>query len=481
MRTRKIGKLNCVAVLGETGDTVLSGGMTVRIQRDPGDAAASMAVRVAGDDDRTLGYLRRSLTLWLAPLMDRGWLVVGATVTGAPEGRSLPLELDLRLTERGHQILAPVEEDPTPAEELHAEVISHWPAGNKRQRDAMEAIRERVRRGEAGPVLPETRMLLEVDPVRRRTSTKRKKGENAAAAVETVRRILEGARVEEALSSGNLALFPVRLPAEEAPDVAPFDAAHAAGHVTVTETGRGGNVNELIVANTGPSAVLLPQGLVLVGGKQDRMVAVAVLIPAGRKRRVPVNCVEAGRWSWESARMAPRRVATPSIRKSVSSVPAQHVADMQHEVWDQVACLSHRLESFSATRSMDEIYEGIKLADTGALLLQMPEDACGLVATASGRLLGCDLFGSAGLMAPMRQRLVESWAVEARMQGVGDDGSPESEEMAALLLDAVEGVRLANEKCDNGVTRLVVESPRHSGAILLRGQHLLHMSLFPAG
>ena len=55
-----------------------------------------------------------------------------------------------------------------------------------------------------------------------------------------------------------------------------------------------------MVVNPTDVAVLLYEGEEVLGAQQNRTFDVSVLVPAGASVRVPVSCVEHGRW--ESAR-----------------------------------------------------------------------------------------------------------------------------------------------------------------------------------
>lgn len=69
----------------------------------------------------------------------------------------------------------------------------------------------------------------------------------------------------------------------------------------ITETSDSGSVPELRVENPTTDAVLLYDGEELVGAKQNRILNVTVLVPAQSETRIPVSCVEEGRWSARSA------------------------------------------------------------------------------------------------------------------------------------------------------------------------------------
>ena len=72
----------------------------------------------------------------------------------------------------------------------------------------------------------------------------------------------------------------------------------------ITEVDEAGTVPELVVENPLDARVLLYDGEELVGAKQNRILNVSVLIEAKSKLRIPVSCVEQGRWSRTSASFA---------------------------------------------------------------------------------------------------------------------------------------------------------------------------------
>ena len=84
----------------------------------------------------------------------------------------------------------------------------------------------------------------------------------------------------------------------------------------VTEVDAAGSVPELAVDNPLDSHVLLYDGEELVGAKQNRILNVSVLVGARSKTRIPVSCVEQGRWSSRSARFgAASHTAYPELRR----------------------------------------------------------------------------------------------------------------------------------------------------------------------
>ncbi len=90
--------------------------------------------------------------------------------------------------------------------------------------------------------------------------------------------------------------------------------AIAAGTCIVREVSEEGSVSELLVDNASDTPVLFLEGEVLRGAKQDRVLRSSVLVAGGGHTRVPVCCVERGRWEYAGRRFAPGSCCPPTMR-----------------------------------------------------------------------------------------------------------------------------------------------------------------------
>jgi hypothetical protein len=131
-------------------------------------------------------------------------------------------------------------------------------------------------------------------------------------------------------------LFPLRDPVC---DYVSLDEALAGG-LDISEVDEAGDVGELAVRNPLDRGVLLYDGEELVGAKQNRILNVSVLLGAGSTARIPVSCVERGRWSWRDRRFrSAGHVAGPELRRrKAASLRTDALARgaAQHEVWSSV-------------------------------------------------------------------------------------------------------------------------------------------------
>jgi hypothetical protein len=153
----------------------------------------------------------------------------------------------------------------------------------------------------------------------------------------------------------------------------------------VTEVGAAGSVAELLARNPLDSNVLLYDGEELVGAKQNRILNVSVLVAARSETRIPVSCLEEGRWSARSAAFtAAKHTAYPALRRRkaelLSGDPLAH--DLaQHDVWEDVSAKAARLDADAPTHAQADIFQAHD-ADLGALRQAFPH-----VAGQSGAIL----------------------------------------------------------------------------------------------
>jgi hypothetical protein len=128
----------------------------------------------------------------------------------------------------------------------------------------------------------------------------------------------------------------------------------------ITEVSPQGSVPEVLAANPTPDDVLVYDGEELLGAKQNRIVNVTVLVPAGSTVRIPVSCVEQGRWSrGGGAFSAADHAAYPELRRRKAErllAAPLRPGIVQDEVWSAVAEKSVRLDAFSPTGAQAHIF-----------------------------------------------------------------------------------------------------------------------------
>src|SRR6266446_527252 len=162
------------------------------------------------------------------------------------------------------------------------------------------------------------------------------------ASVAPISSLLETLEVAEPLIHGALTVIPLLAPGAAEPDW--LTLAEAGAAVTIGEVSAAGEVPALSVVNDADRPVLLLDGEELIGAKQNRILNTSVLVAARATLRIPVSCVEQGRWSYRGKRFDPTDASlfASARAKKASRVSAslralgRHTSD-QGEIWRDVA------------------------------------------------------------------------------------------------------------------------------------------------
>jgi hypothetical protein len=199
------------------------------------------------------------------------------------------------------------------------------------------------------------------------------------------------------------------------------DEGLGSGAVTVVEVSEAGSVPDLLVDNQGDVPVLFLEGEELVGAKQNRVLNVSVLIAAHSKTKIPVSCVEQGRWGYKSRKFGSSGSHSSSklryfLKKSVTrSVLAKrgHRSD-QGKVWEEVARQQTALGTSSGTSAMADTFRAYE-DDVAEFRkeLQYVDGACGLAVAIGKKVVAVDLFDKAATCRKVWQRLLSGYVLDA--------------------------------------------------------------------
>ncbi len=213
----------------------------------------------------------------------------------------------------------------------------------------------------------------------------------------------------------NLAVVPLHT--RKAPpydDYTVLEEAQAAKKVSIRELDSDGSVGALRVHNQDARPMYLVGGELLLGGKQDRMVRSDVVLDPGAKQRVPVFCVEQGRWEGQSLAFQPGlAVAHPDLRRAA-------FFSEQGAVWGEVERKSQVSGVSSPTGTYRRVFQDAALRQRiGSYLdeiqgkLPHGERLAGLAVAINGELEVVDVFDSPVLYAKLERKLLASYVLAA--------------------------------------------------------------------
>lgn len=195
------------------------------------------------------------------------------------------------------------------------------------------------------------------------------------------------------------------------------------------------SVNEVEVKNTGREPVFLLSGEMILGGKQDRILQSDVIVPPdGKWIKVPVFCVEHGRWNGDKMEFGSGGAVAHSSLSSAA------LSGDQGAVWNEVA----RKNAFEGTSNGTDTYrrtiQDATLRDKikkhrDALKQKLPRGRlAGFVFAINGEVRIADLFGNPVLLDELQDKLLSAYVLEALEDEVDPNAKPMSAETAAQFI-----------------------------------------------
>jgi hypothetical protein len=309
--------------------------------------------------------------------------------------------------------------------------------------------------------------------------------------LEEIRSQISGIRVRSPMIYRNLSVFPLRYPEEGQLDYLTLGEALRLGRgkFTIREVSGSGSVRELLVVNGLDKAVLILEGEELIGAKQNRVPNLTLLVPAGNEVRLPVSCVEAGRWAYATPEFteAPRtQFASGRARKVESvSMSMRHSGARysdQGEVWNEIAEKAACLGTHSPTSAMSDMYRDRQpqLEDYAQALREATADSHGAAFAVGARLVGLDIFDQASTCDKLAGKVLAGYALEAISEPADRAfKAPTPGAVKRLLADLVSG-EIQSYPAPGAGSDLRFSGRDSVGGGLFVDGALLHLAAFPA-
>ena len=265
-------------------------------------------------------------------------------------------------------------------------------------------------------LLPETHLLLALMPAVAREVRAAQKLQMMV----NVRALLEEITIGQPLHHHNLTVFPLSWPNPQEPPYVLLGRAIESQMAVVEEVDEQGDVPNLNVTNNGNRPILIPEGEILVGAKQNRVVNITVLVAPKSKFTLPVSCVEQGRWRYQPRHFRSEFCAPPNLRsKKMRSVQQSRAAgggaqSDQGEVWDEVASNLADLNVPSATGSLTDGFTAAKeKLQEYRQQLGLPGGTAGVLVARGDQIVGMDLFDAPETLELLWERLSDAYFLDA--------------------------------------------------------------------
>ncbi len=292
-------------------------------------------------------------------------------------------------------------------------------------------------------------------------------------------------RVGEPQAFENLTVFPLIGTQFQEPGYLLLDEALAQGLFEVREVSEAGSVNEVLVINKSDLPVLLMDGEILTGAKQNRVVNASILVRARAELKIPVSCVEQGRWRYVAEKFTEsRRFSYARLRAQKSAQVAQSLhafgafsAD-QGAIWDEVERKQREMGAESPTGAVNGVYESHaeKLRKYCAAFSPL-EGQVGAAVFINGSFVCLDAFDSPVSLRALYPKMIESYALDALEQAGQDKKEPEKS-AAEQLLEKIAAARVARYPSVGLGEDLRIKAKGLVGSCLALDGRVIHLALF---
>ena len=222
----------------------------------------------------------------------------------------------------------------------------------------------------------------------------------------------------------NMTIIPITVQQDKLIDFITIKEAEEAELIEIIETD---TVNQLEVINKSNKQVLIPFGMTVHGGKQDRTIWEPILLPVGGKKNIfspksqkpvqkytiPAKCVEQSRWSYKAARgfKSSNTRLHPNVAFEAMSAAGQD------GVWQEIQ--SHRSEmkyaaSIAPTHSYVEMTKSSeKQTEDITKNFKNVENQCGFAVFINGGFIGIELYANTDAWKSMSTDILKAFSIEA--------------------------------------------------------------------
>lgn len=232
-------------------------------------------------------------------------------------------------------------------------------------------------------------------------------------------------RVGNPMLHESLSVFPIYCDDSSNLDYRLSSQALADESLLVSEVDEDGSVPNLLVENKGNTSILFLEGEELIGAKQNRVLNMTVLVAPHTTVRIPVSCVEQGRWRSESqyfessgshSPVKLRHVLKASVSKSIKE-DSSHASD-QSEVWREVAQLHQTHGIDSETSAMSAAFDSHQ-DQISDFLEDLPyaKEASGFAIAVGDQVVSIDLFDKPSTCQQVWDRMLSGVVFDAMAAG----------------------------------------------------------------
>lgn len=192
--------------------------------------------------------------------------------------------------------------------------------------------------------------------------------------------------------------------------------------VEIKEINDAGSVTEIFIKNKSKNFILIPQGETLIGAKQNRIVNTSILIEPNCKTKIPVSCIEQGRWRYTKPNFKPaNEMIAYKLRKFTSKSLYFKMRDEdsfdsdQRKIWDFIESDFNKDLMDSPTLSYtDYMEEKLNSSEIEISKIELPSGINGFATFFGDKIFSLEYFSNPNFFSDTKDRLLKAILVDAQ-------------------------------------------------------------------
>ena len=277
----------------------------------------------------------------------------------------------------------------------------------------------------------------------------------------------------------NVEAIPIKSDSFGAKDFITIKKGYEMNLVEITEL-ENSSVNCVLCKNDAVVPLILIDSDEITGAMQNRIINDTLLVPAQSSLKIPVSCIEHGRWHLKDGSKDARRFMPSSYtadlrtrgRKLRANYENRHY---QNEVWSSIEEFEGRHNHRSPTSALHDSFEALKDKQDDYLNeFKIEEGQNGVIFLVNGELKGLELYYNPSLYKEYHEKLFRSYIIEAIVENKSEENVDRLE-----LMKILENISDSECSCAKSIglgDNIKFSNGFGSGSGLVYDDELIHMT-----
>ena len=167
--------------------------------------------------------------------------------------------------------------------------------------------------------------------------------------------------------------------------------------IIINEISDSGSVPELKCKNLSKEFILVLAGEEILGAKQNRITNISFIMPPSTEIKIPVSCVEQGRWNYTSTSFSKGSNAYPDLKRKLyedvidNSMSGMGYRSNQSRIWNDIQEKQQSFNKYSPTGAMNDLYDSSDELEE-FLAKNRNLKGCGMASFINGGLANFEIF-----------------------------------------------------------------------------------------